>query len=37
MNIFVDIDDTICYYKNDSDKTQYNLALPYLHHILAYR
>ncbi len=27
--IYVDIDDTICYYKNSEDKTNYNKALPY--------
>lgn len=30
MKIFVDIDETICYYQNDRD---YNLAVPLMHNI----
>ena len=29
MIIFIDIDDTICYYENENEKTNYNLAKPY--------
>ena len=28
MKIWIDIDDTICFYKNKTDKLNYNLALP---------
>jgi hypothetical protein len=27
--IYVDIDDTICFYENEDEKTNYNLAIPY--------
>jgi len=34
MKIFVDIDDTICYYDNDSsNKKDYSLAKPYIKRI----
>jgi len=33
MIIFVDIDDTICYYPIDIDNKDYNNALPYLERI----
>ncbi len=34
MIIYVDIDDTICYYENNSCKTDYKLAKPYIERIL---
>jgi CMP-N,N'-diacetyllegionaminic acid synthase len=33
MIIYVDIDDTICYYPNKNDKMDYNNASPYLDRI----
>ena len=33
MKIYVDIDDTICRYENESDKTDYNQAKPILNSI----
>lgn len=32
-NIFIDIDDTICYYDKNVEKTNYHLALPHKYHI----
>lgn len=33
MRVFVDIDDTICYYKNKEDKMNYEKAIPYKNRI----
>lgn len=33
MLIFVDIDDTICYYDNSNDTLDYSMAKPYLNRI----